>query len=56
MMRRQKAHGACMLEMRNAKFCLENLKGRCHFEEIGIDGRIVLKCTLENRVWWLVGL
>jgi hypothetical protein len=25
------------------KFCMENLKGKYHSEDLGIDGRIILK-------------
>jgi hypothetical protein len=31
----------------NIKFCLESLKGRDHLEDIGVDGRIILK-----RIIW----
>jgi hypothetical protein len=31
-------------------FSLENLKGKDHVENLGIDGRIILKRILENRV------
>jgi hypothetical protein len=30
---------------------LENLKGRDHSEDFGVDGRIILKWILGNRVW-----
>jgi hypothetical protein len=36
------AHG----EMRNTKFWLENLKGRHHSDDLGADGRIILKWIL----------
>jgi hypothetical protein len=30
--------------MRNATlFCLENLKGRSHLEDVSVDGRIILE-------------
>jgi hypothetical protein len=38
----------------DAKILLGNLKGRDHFEDLDVDGRIILKCALENqfrRVW-----
>jgi len=28
----------------HAIFCLENLKGRDHFEDLRIDGKIILEC------------
>jgi hypothetical protein len=31
-------------------FWLENLKGRAHSEDLGIDGRIILQCISGNRV------
>jgi len=41
--------------MRNScKILLENLKGRVHLEDLGVDGRIVLKWVLQEcgvRVW-----
>jgi hypothetical protein len=36
------------------KFLLGNLKGRAHLEDIGKDGRIILKYILDKlcgRVW-----
>jgi hypothetical protein len=27
-------------------FCLENLKGKDHSEDLGIDGKIILECIL----------
>jgi hypothetical protein len=33
-------HAAHMGEMRNAEFGLENIKGRDHSEEHGVDGKI----------------
>jgi hypothetical protein len=33
------------------KFCLENLKGRDHLEDLGVDGKITLKLTLG----WILG-
>jgi hypothetical protein len=33
-----------MVEMRmHTKFCLENLKGKDHFIDLGLDGRIILR-------------
>jgi hypothetical protein len=43
-------HAARISERRNTKFWLENLKGRDHLEDLGVDKRIILKCILENRV------
>jgi hypothetical protein len=37
---------ACMGEMRNACSIFENLKGRDHIENLGIDGRIILEWIL----------
>jgi hypothetical protein len=31
-------------------FQLENLKGRDHSEDLGVDGRIKLECILVSRV------
>jgi hypothetical protein len=31
------------------KFWAENLKGREHSEGLGVDGRIILKCTLREQ-------
>jgi hypothetical protein len=30
------------------KFCLERLKGGDHLEDLGLDGRIILKFILGN--------
>jgi hypothetical protein len=30
-----------------------NMKGRDHSEDLGVDGRIILKCILGSRVMWL---
>jgi hypothetical protein len=41
--------------MRNAKFWLEDLKGRKNLEDISVDGSITIKRTLRNiieRVAW----
>jgi len=35
-------------------FWLENLRGRDHLEEIGVDGKIILECSLgkwDGRMW-----
>jgi hypothetical protein len=34
----------------STKFWSENLKGRSHSEDLAIDGRIILKWILGNRV------
>jgi hypothetical protein len=40
-------HVALMVEMRNASNILvENLKGRDHLEDLGVDGRITLEWIL----------
>jgi hypothetical protein len=39
------AHG----EMRNTvrkRFCLGSVKGKDHYEDLGVDGRIILKSIL----------
>jgi len=33
------------------KFWSENLKGRDHSKDQGIDGMIILQCVLGNGVW-----
>jgi hypothetical protein len=30
------------------KFWFGSVKGRDYFEEVGVDGRIILKCTLQK--------
>jgi hypothetical protein len=40
-------------EMRNAKFCLENLKRRDQLEDVGQDGRIILEWILNTGFIWL---
>jgi hypothetical protein len=60
-------HVALMREIRKSpKFCLENLKGRDHSEDIGVDGRIILEGILgwegvdwihvvqDRGQWWSV--
>jgi hypothetical protein len=32
----------------------QNLRGRHHFEDLGIDGRIILKCILKEQFGWAV--
>jgi hypothetical protein len=32
------------------KFCLTSLKGMHHSEDLGVDGRIILKCILRQQV------
>jgi hypothetical protein len=34
----------------STKFSLGSLKGRDHSEDLGVDGRIILKLILGNRV------
>jgi hypothetical protein len=47
MKERGMGHVARMGEMRNAyKFQLEYLKGRDHFEDLGLDGKIILEWML----------
>jgi hypothetical protein len=31
-----------------SKFCSENLKGRDHLEDKGVDGKIILEWTVEK--------
>ena len=41
-------------EVRTGFFWWENLKEREHLEDIGIDGRIILKCLFkkwDGRAW-----
>lgn len=38
-------HITCMREMRNI---YEKLKGRYHLEDIGVDGRVVVKWILKE--------
>jgi hypothetical protein len=40
--------------MKNTIFLLENLKGRDHSEDLGVDGRITLECIFEKlnvKMW-----
>jgi hypothetical protein len=40
-----------MEEMKNAhKILIGNLNGRNHFRGMGVDGRIILKWIMKNRV------
>jgi hypothetical protein len=35
-------------------FWSENLKGRCHLKDLGVDGRIIVECALGKyggKVW-----
>jgi hypothetical protein len=33
------------------KFCLESLEGRDQSEDLGVDGRIILKSILRTEGW-----
>jgi hypothetical protein len=49
--RRWAGHVVRMTETTNAyKFWSENMKGRDHLEELGVNGRIKLERILKNRV------
>jgi len=38
----------------HSKFWSENLKGRDHSEDLGVDGRILLECILGKQdVQWI---
>jgi hypothetical protein len=39
--------------MRNTQFWLENLKGRDHLEDLGVDGRMILKKTGCKVIDWM---
>jgi hypothetical protein len=43
--------GLCGGREMHTGFLLVNLKERDHLEELGTDGRIVLKCVLEKLDW-----
>jgi hypothetical protein len=46
---RSARHVAQMGQMRNAhNFQLENLKGRDHLKDLGVDERIILGCIFER--------
>jgi hypothetical protein len=48
---RWEGHVASMGETRNAyKVLVRKQKGRDHVEELGVDGRIILKCILGKQV------
>jgi hypothetical protein len=44
------AHG---IDKKTLKFSLENLKGRDHLEDLGADGRVILKWMLGKYGWRL---
>ena len=48
---------ACSTYGRGAyRFLLGNLRERGHFEDLGIDGRIILKCILQKwdgGMYWI---
>jgi hypothetical protein len=35
------------------KVWLENLKGKDHMEDLGVDGHIILELILEKLVGWI---
>jgi hypothetical protein len=35
----------------NTRFWQGILKDRDHLEDLGLDGRIILKCSSGNRMW-----
>jgi hypothetical protein len=46
---RWEGHVACMDDMRKAyKILLENLKGRDHLEDTGIDGKMILEWIIKR--------
>jgi hypothetical protein len=45
---------ACMMEMRNAyKIFIRNPQGKNHLGDLGVDGRIILKCILKIMCVWI---
>jgi hypothetical protein len=38
-----------MIAVRNADFWSESLKGTSHSEDLGVNGRIILKCILAKK-------
>jgi hypothetical protein len=46
---RRVGHVECMRKVKNGyKISVENLKGRDHLEDLGVDGRIILDWILEK--------
>jgi hypothetical protein len=41
-------HIAHMERKRNTIFCLKNLKGRDHSEDLGVDGKMIIECILRK--------
>jgi hypothetical protein len=41
------AYSTCGKEVHTV-FCLEELKGRDHLEDLGVDGKVILECMLEK--------
>jgi hypothetical protein len=38
---------------RHANSCIEYVKNRCHFEDLDVSGRIILKFMAVNHVDWM---